>query len=578
MTNSIRLAFCALFLLFAPLAAPQVAMVQAQESVAIPDYLAWEKVANQAEISLTRKRASSVALEGLRENLVTWRSRFLAATDQNGARIKTVENQISALGSPPEDAQSESENVAARRVALALELNNLTAPRRVAEEAHSRADGLIRETDNIIRSRTTARLFENRGSPLAPGGWPAAYGSLLETASQVGRESKVAFETNRKQFLSLRDLPTTVFFFLLAAVLLVRSGGWMVRLTGFVQGEQGDARSGFRGFLVSLGQFVLPVFGVVALNESLSASGLLGFRGQIIADTLIAIGMAFFIARWLVLRLLPLARKRHGFLQIADQNASQIRRYSMVLAIVWGLNRLLSELGIFEDYSPTTLSILQFPLVVVCGFCLVRLGQALRTSVLNSADEKSSATADPTEEWSFRSSSVGLFGLVLIIIGIAGPVAMALGFVSAGTWAVFSTTLTLGVLALIIVLAGVLRDVYALISRKDDETARQSLVPVLVSFGLFILSLPVLALIWGARYSDLTEMWTRFQQGVSLGDVRISPGAFLAFAIVFAIGYLATRLLQSTLRTTVLPKTNIDSGGQSAIVSGSVMLVSFWRR
>lgn len=568
MTNLFRLFVFAAFVLVGPISVPYSAQVYAQETPGLPDYAAWARVADQAEIALTRKRASNVALEGLRENLVDWRGRFLAATGQNSARINSVENQISALGPKPADGESQAQGVVARRASLTAELETLIAPARVAQEAYRRADGLIRETDSIIRARNTARLLENIGSPLVPARWPAAFGALTEGFGQAYRETKVAYETNRDQFLSLRDLPTTVFFLVLALVLLVRARGWMVRLTGFVQGEMGDARAGFRGFLVSLGQLFLPIFGIISLNLGLSASGLLGFRGQIIADSLIPVGVAFFVARWLTLRLLPLVRKRRGFLQISDKNASQVRRNSVVLAVVWGLNELLTELGTFEGMSTATLGVLKFPLVVIAGFLLARIGQSLRSSIRQEVLDETEKGGVGAEEWNFRSRSVGLFGFALIAVGVVGPVAMAFGFVTAGTSAVFSSILTLGVFAFVIVMAGVLRDVYALVLRIDDVLARQSLVPVLVSFCLVILALPVLALIWGARYSDLTEMWTRFQEGVALGDVTISPGAFLTFAVVFVIGYMATRLLQSTLRTSVLPKTKIDTGGQSAIVSG----------
>jgi small-conductance mechanosensitive channel len=132
---------------------------------------------------------------------------------------------------------------------------------------------------------------------------------------------------------------------------------------------------------------------------------------------------------------------------------------------------------------------------------------------------------------------------------------------------VFPAVLSLALIAMTFVVLNLIDDSYALLFRKA-ENQNGALAPTLIGFALTLATLPLFALIWGARRSDISELWAKFLEGVSIGETKISPTGFLLFLIVFGIGFMVTRLVQGALRSSVLPKTRLDQGGQNAILSG----------
>jgi len=526
----------------------------------VPDYAAWEKVANRAEVATEDGRASNAALEGLRSELAAWRTQFLAAQGGNGTRIATLENQIAALGPVPEGGAVEPVELSDRRRALISQLANLQAPQRRAVEAYSRADGLIRETAAIIRERQAARLLELDPTPLNPTLWPGAARTLWASLTNARAEVSNAWASEALQKRLRENLTGTLVFLLLSGVLL-RGRIWMVRLTARVQRSAIGASTRLRGFLVSFGQIILPVLGLFSLAAAVFSTELLGFRGQIIADGLVNIGVTFFVARWLALQLLPRTGPSPLHFDVPAPAARNLRNLGTGLAMVWAVNNLLLRVQEFDSYPATARVVLDFVLIALAGFLLFRFARSLRRCNMAAQEEPAAAAG-------FRSRSVDTVARVMMLIGVAAPLAAAIGYLTAAAFAIFPAILSIGVLALLIIISGVIRDLYALVTGCDDQTAQGALVPVLVEFFVVISSIPVFALIWGARMADLREIWVRFGEGVQLGDARISPGVFLTFAIVFVGGYMLTRLLQSTLSNSVLPKTSIDPGGQAAITSG----------
>ncbi|MEO8530445.1 MAG: mechanosensitive ion channel domain-containing protein, partial [Deltaproteobacteria bacterium] len=229
-------------------------------------------------------------------------------------------------------------------------------------------------------------------------------------------------------------------------------------------------------------------------------------------------------------------------------------------AIVLWAYVLLRDVAEKEQYADAARAVIQFPVAALLGLLLVRIGALIRFGARDIADDE--AVHD------YRRTLLRNLGLATMVVAIIATAATALGYISVPAFVLVPVIWTLGLIGMLVVLQRFATSLYCLVFRRDDDQARNDLAPVLIGLLLAVTSIPVFALIWGARRSDLSETWTRFLSGVSFGSTHISPTDFLTLALVFGIGYVLTRVIQGTLRATVLPKTRIDPGGQNAIVSG----------
>lgn len=105
-------------------------------------------------------------------------------------------------------------------------------------------------------------------------------------------------------------------------------------------------------------------------------------------------------------------------------------------------------------------------------------------------------------------------------------------------------------------------------AEPDAGGAGHKLASIALGAVIGLGPVPLHALAWGARPSDLRDGFLLLRSGVDLGGVRLSISTVAVLLGAFALGLVLTRWAQKLLREEVLPNTRIDRGGQSAIVTG----------
>ncbi len=525
-------------------------------------YDEWLKTAERAEEVVEAERASDAAFENLREEVAVYRENFNQIRTHNSARIQTLQSQLEALGPVPEEGEEEPEDIARLRASLNQQLDELRVPRVIAEEAHSRADGLIREIDRVIRERQADQILSRGPSPLNPVHWQEAWQVLKRIGSSITNElvTNARSDTVREQ---TRDrLPIILVLLALAAVLLIKGKRWS-ELAGSYLRSIGATGSGVWSFVISLLRILLPWLGVVAVVAAISLTGLPGLRGALLLEQIPYWASIILYFNWIG-RQIYLMRSADEIRLIPEGRVREIRFHIDSLAVLLVLFQLVLLIERIENLSPGARSVLAFPLVLLSAITLLRLNM-IREPVVEkptgASDEENAAHAG-------IGALVEVVRKILYILGILSPILAAAGYVYASETIIFPAVRTLALLAALVIVHRFMSNLYGWISGAGDA-ARDSLFSVLIGFVLAIAALPILALYWGARRADLTELWSRILEGFDVGGIRVSPTNFLIFVVIFLIGYALTRLLQSGLRTSLLPKTRIDPGGQNAIVAGT---------
>ncbi|MBY6200163.1 DUF3772 domain-containing protein [Maritalea mobilis] len=523
------------------------------------DYEAWESEATRIENLLEAGTASTAFFENLRETLVNWRARFLDAESANSTRINTLQAQIDALGAPPAEGETEPDAIAQRRATLNTQLQEAQVPRVEASQAYTRADGLITEIDNLLSARQQEQLLELAPSPANPVNWTPALTGLTALAGSLQSDfmGRLTNPAQREQFL--QSAPVLVVMLLVALVALLRGRLWTHRLT-----DRLEARTRERGrptlvFFVSLLQMLIPLVGLILVLGAFVASGLVGPSAQSLLEALAALMTASYFALWLGGRLFPEGDLPMGVLELDSTQRARARRIFFIIGFFVGLAVVMQTIAAMDEVPPAAQGVLQLPVYVGLALFFWRASRLLQSGRTETGEDESPG---------FMRRILSLVQRLLLLVGVAGPALAVVGYVNMAESLMVPTALSLAIFGVLVALQPVVRDLYAIIFRTTHDSASEALLPIVVNFLLAFGALPLFALTWGVRPEQLAEVYARFWEGFTIGEARITPGNIFAVVLFFAVGYVATRLLQGALRSTVLPRTKLDTGARNAVTSG----------
>jgi small-conductance mechanosensitive channel len=558
---------CVLLSIFLVVSAPSVS-AQGAGVLALSDEESqeWQATARRAELTLEAGRASDRALERLRAQLVDWREVFMDAQGSHAQRIDNLQSQLAVLGPAPDDG-SESAEISARRQDLTERLAELRAPVLAAETAASRASGLIAEVDTELRNRQADALVAIGPSPLNPVDWAEGLAELKNAVVFPLQEVRANLGNELRLFQFRQNLLVIIPLSLFGALLLMRGRGWAGGLVSRLR-ERLHVESGARAvastevltFVVSLGKVLVPWVGLVLLVQALLLTSMFGLRGEALIAQVPLWGAILLVSVWLCDKLFPDPPAPAVF-EVDPDKRPALRRVGGGLAtavVLAQIGATFEALSVLDEVAGVLLA---FPLMVISSLALMRLARLMRAVIAPGL-----AAVDEEEAAPLRLRAAALLVRGAMIIAFLAPLLAAIGYRNAAEALIYPAVYTVGLLAALFATQHLATMVYALFSTRDDPA--EALVPALVGVALAVLALPILALIWGMRVTDLTELWSQFMTGIALGDTRISPRDFIAFAMLFGIGYVVTRMVQGALKTSVLPKTRLDQGGQTAVASG----------
>ncbi|MBJ6123232.1 DUF3772 domain-containing protein [Sphingomonas sp. BT553] len=538
---------------------------------------AVEKAADNAS---TREERSA-----LTDRLSAARATATKSDEMLDTQMALVDAKITEIG-PVAPGIVDAPDIAAQRKLLAQRRNTIDSAIRRGKllivEAQQLADRIAAD-----QAAELGRSWATRNpSPLTPGFWAALIDAGPRDVSRFGR------------FLEqiIRDIGHGLagghWWIAIASAVVAVAMGWPARIALRETGRRYaiDAapghrvrRSGYAMWRLVTGT-ALPTLAATALVQGLRWSGLTAATAEpMLSAFVFAVGMGAFIGA-LGAALLMRSQGSWRLLPIGDDVARALLPWAWVLAILTSVDIFLSASVETMRFSPVAVSGADAALAAIrllaIGGLLFTLGR-LRTRARIADDARADEDGTAITGTGAARASVGIVTLLAWLVTLAGGVALLAGYTN---FSLFLTRIVIEWLAIVVgtfyllltFIDDVVTTIFSAESRPGHLLARGVgirpgaidqfgvLLSGVLRLGLAVVAVVMLLTPFGSGVDSTVERFGTVADGITIGDVSISPGAILRALAVLLVGLTLARLFLRWLNDRYLPTTSMDISGRNS--------------
>lgn len=494
--------------------------------------------------------------------------------DAMQAQLNLVDARIAQLG-PVTPGVEEAPDIKSQRALLAQQRSTIDSAIKRGKLLTTEADQLATEIEDNQAEAFSEKMSVRSASPLSPQFWGPLVRAVPRDSKRLwaflGAEGAAVVRG-----IKLGGLPAAIIGLILG-LLLIGPAQVALRAAGRRQvlvhvPENRIRRSTLALWLTMVGT-IMPALAAASLIAGLRGAGMIAPAWNPLASRLqLACSIGALIAA-LGGALLQRHQPSWRLIPLSDATANRLRPLTFTASAVTILSTLL--IGVRDGMGASG------PVQAAVDVVTALLYIALVMSILVSAARARAHVIRARGEDNGNQSVVAFLSLAAWGVLVFSAVSLLGGYIAFAFFlARFLIWLGVVAAALYLLLVAV-DDICSTLFDRDGKVAnvfhhgfgvRRSLIDqfgvalsALLRLLLILLALGMVSRPFGSNVSSMLDEATQIAQGVTIGQITLSPGAILRALAVLAVGLFMVRAAQRWLTTRYLPATELDAGAQNSI-------------